>query len=103
QVERRVTSWKESRSHKQHPCPEFQLKWEAEVVEYVQCLWKKTLNDSPNTLGFNVPLLGPRFLPPTYLHTCKCPGNGAVEPMIQYLKPFNIVHPFYIPQLARCP
>lgn len=52
---------------------------------------------------FNVPLLGPRFLPPTYLHSHKRPGGGPVEPALQYLEPLNIIHPFYFPQLAQCP
>ncbi|KAG2353116.1 hypothetical protein BDR07DRAFT_1310779, partial [Suillus spraguei] len=50
-----------------------------------------------------VPLLGPQFLPPMYLHSHKRPGGGPVKPTAQYLKPLNIVHPFYFPQLAQCP
>ncbi|KAG1720557.1 hypothetical protein EDB19DRAFT_1776310 [Suillus lakei] len=72
-----------------NPRPQFQLQWESEIVEYVQFLWEKTRTRSkkgePGKLGVNVPLLGPRFMPPSYL------------------KPLNIVHPFYYPQLARCP
>ncbi|KAG1818940.1 hypothetical protein EV424DRAFT_1472649 [Suillus variegatus] len=92
-VEKRVVAWKESRNHKRNPRPDFQLKWEAEVVEYVQM----------SRVHFNVPLLGPRFLPPTYLHSHKRPGGGPVEPALQYLEPLNIIHPFYFPQLAQCP
>ncbi|KAG2739194.1 hypothetical protein P692DRAFT_20682524, partial [Suillus brevipes Sb2] len=63
-VEKRVSMWKESRNHKNHPRPEFQLKWEAEVVEYVQCLWEKSRPRSKkieptDKLGPNIPLLGP--------------------------------------------
>lgn len=86
---------------------QFQLQWESDIVEYVQFLWEKTRRRSKkgetNKLGVNVPLLGPRFIPPSYLHIEKRSGGGAVDPTIQYLKPLNIVHPFYYPQLARCP
>ncbi|KAG0694993.1 hypothetical protein DFH29DRAFT_880333 [Suillus ampliporus] len=109
-VEKRVRIWKESRNHKNHPRPEFQLRWEAEVVEYVQCLWEKSRPRSKkieptDKLGFNVPLLGPRFVPPSYLHVQKRLGLGcqAIEPATQYIKPLNIIHPFYYPQLATCP
>ncbi|KAG0692104.1 hypothetical protein DFH29DRAFT_883083, partial [Suillus ampliporus] len=106
-VERRINAWKDSRSHKQNLRPEFQLRWEAKVVEYVQFVWEKTRTRSkknePNRLALNVPLLGPRFLPPTYLHVHKCLGEGGVEPVIQYLKPLNIIHPFYFGCLAQCP
>ncbi|KAG0692816.1 hypothetical protein DFH29DRAFT_1043843 [Suillus ampliporus] len=106
-VERCINAWKDSRSHKQNPWPEFQLRWEAEVVEYVQFVWEKTRTRSKknelNRLAFNVPLLGPQFLPPTYLHVHKRPGEGGVEPVIQYLKPLNIIHPFYFGCLAQCP
>ncbi|KAG1735767.1 hypothetical protein EDB19DRAFT_1638243 [Suillus lakei] len=88
-----------------NPCSQFQLQWEAEVVEYVQFLWDKTQTswlkkNEPNKLGFSVPLLGPWFVPLSYLHIQKCSGGGAIEPTTQYLKPLNIVHPFYYPRLA---
>ncbi|KAG0698511.1 hypothetical protein DFH29DRAFT_1018080 [Suillus ampliporus] len=92
-----------------NPCPQFQLQWESEIVEYVQLLWEKTRTWSKkgdleaSKLGMNVPLLGPRFMPPSYLHIQKWSGGGAVELKIQYLKPLNIVYLFYYPQLAQCP
>ncbi|KAG1756790.1 uncharacterized protein EDB91DRAFT_1233514 [Suillus paluster] len=72
------------------------LRWEAEVIEYVQF-------NEPSRLAFNVPLLGPQFLPPTYLHVHKHPGEGVIKPVVQYLKPLNIIHPFYFRHLAQCP
>ncbi|KAG2085011.1 uncharacterized protein F5147DRAFT_782255 [Suillus discolor] len=106
-VEKRVSTWNEARSHMNNPRPQFQLQWESEIVEYVQFLWEKTRTRSkkgePSKLGVNVPLLGPRFLPPSYLHVQKRSGGGAIEPTTQYLKPLNIVHPFYYPQLGQCP
>ncbi|KAG1792887.1 uncharacterized protein HD556DRAFT_1238460, partial [Suillus plorans] len=87
-----------------------QLRWEAEVVEYVQCLWEKSRPRSKkieptHKLGLNIPLLGPRFVPPSYIHIQKRSGLGHqdIEPVTQYIKPFNVIHPFYYPQLATCP
>ncbi|KAG1751553.1 uncharacterized protein EDB91DRAFT_1045192, partial [Suillus paluster] len=106
-VEKRVSTWNEVRSHMNNPRPQFQLQWESEIVEYVQFLWEKTRTQfkrgKPSKLGVNVPLLRPWFMPPLYLHIQKRSGGGAIEPKIQYLKPLNIVHPFYYPQLAQCP
>ncbi|KAG2115051.1 uncharacterized protein F5147DRAFT_569298, partial [Suillus discolor] len=93
-------------SHMNNSRPQFQLQWESEIVEYVQFLWEKTRRRSKkgktNKLGVNIPLLGPWFMPPSYLHIQKWSGGGAIDPTIQYLTPLNIVHPFYYPQLARC-
>ncbi|KAG1776098.1 hypothetical protein EV702DRAFT_1269133 [Suillus placidus] len=106
-VEKQISTWNEARSHMNNPRPQFQLQWESEIVEYVQFLWEKTQTWSkkgePSKLGVNIPLLGPRFLPPSYLHVQKRSGGGAIEPTMQYLKPLNIVHLFYYPQLGQCP
>ncbi|KAF8423455.1 hypothetical protein L210DRAFT_3422835, partial [Boletus edulis BED1] len=88
--------------------PLAQLKWEAEVVEYVTSLWNATRCRSQKatktkTLGFDVPILGPRFVPPTYLHSRLRPGPTNIQPDVQYLKPINIIHPLYYPELAKCP
>ncbi|KAG2043856.1 hypothetical protein BDR03DRAFT_930693 [Suillus americanus] len=92
-----ISIWKESRNHKNHPHPEFQLRWEAEVVEYKI--------EPTDKLGLNIPLLGPQFVPPSYMHIQKCSGlrHQVIEPVTQYIKPLNIIHPFYYPQLATCP
>jgi hypothetical protein len=63
-VEKQVSIWKEFHNHKNHPYPEFQLRWEAEVIKYVQCLWEKSQPQSKkikptDKLGLNIPLLGP--------------------------------------------
>ncbi|KAG2035695.1 hypothetical protein BDR03DRAFT_805266, partial [Suillus americanus] len=87
-----------------------QLRWEAEVVKYVQCLWEKSRPRSKkieptDKLGLNIPLLGPRFIPPSYMHIQKCLGlrHQVIKPVMLYIKPLNIIHPFYYPQLATCP
>ncbi|KAG2129219.1 uncharacterized protein EDB93DRAFT_1069119, partial [Suillus bovinus] len=55
-------------------------------------------------LDHKVPILGPHFMPPSYLHARKRnQSEPAVNPEILYLKPCRIIHPFYYPKLARCP
>ena len=50
-----------------------------------------------------MPILGPRFVPPTYLHSQLQPGPTDVQSDIQYLKPISIIHPLYYLELAKCP
>ncbi|KIJ13163.1 hypothetical protein PAXINDRAFT_14062 [Paxillus involutus ATCC 200175] len=106
-VKARVTAWKNLPSQKKSPRPICQLEWEAEVVEYVTLLSKKVRpckkGDAPSKLSLNVPILGPHFVPPSYMHVNKRPGVVNITPEIQYLKPINILHPFYYPELACCP
>jgi hypothetical protein len=87
-----------------------QLEWEAEVVEYVGFVYKltKTHGNSkkatlPPCLPKDVPLLGPWFLPSLYLHIQKRQSMPIINPEISYLKPLNIVHPFYYDSLGSCP
>ncbi|KAI6009042.1 Septin-domain-containing protein [Pisolithus marmoratus] len=108
QQNRRVKAWSDLPAQKKNQRDSLQLSWEAEVVEYVNFLWqktwprKKTANE-PAAIGLDVPILGPRFLPPTYLHTHKQPGLSSIVPEMRYLKPINVVHPFYYPELTCCP
>ncbi|KAF9239576.1 hypothetical protein BU15DRAFT_15861, partial [Melanogaster broomeanus] len=106
-VKKRVKTWKDLPAAKASLRPLFQLEWEAEVVEYVNFVWKSTRLHKkgmpPKKLPYDVPLLGPHFMPPTQLHASKRPGTSTVSPEIQYLKPLNVVHPFYYPELAQCP
>ncbi|KAM6489712.1 hypothetical protein JOM56_014735, partial [Amanita muscaria] len=92
-----------------YPRPCAQLEWEAAIVQYVNFVHdttrarpKKSAVSLPR-LSNEIPLLGPRFLPPSYLHARKRPGNAPIEPELMYLRPLNVVHPFYYPSLARCP
>ena len=69
-----MEKWKKLPATKAYNRPLAQLKWEAEVVEYVASLWNATHCRSQKamtakTLGFDVPILGPHFVPPAYLHT----------------------------------
>ncbi|KAI9463753.1 hypothetical protein HD554DRAFT_2027024, partial [Boletus coccyginus] len=85
-----------------------QLKWEAEVIEYVNLLWNATHSHSNKstivkTIGHDVPLLGLQFVPPIYFHTRLHPDLLNIKPEMQYLKPITIVHPLYYSKLAVCP
>jgi hypothetical protein len=104
-VANRVQHWKKVHLDQEAT----QLQWEAEVVEYVNYLHCQTRvhankkeGTAPN-LRKAIPLLGPRFVPPSYLHLQKRHVAPIIEPESAYLRPLNIVHPFYYPQIARCP
>jgi hypothetical protein len=73
QMKKRKDEWMKHRSAQ--PEREQQLEWDANIVEYVQYVHKKTSihagtqnGTAPPSLGKEVPILSPRFLPPTYLH-----------------------------------
>ncbi|KAG2034932.1 hypothetical protein BDR03DRAFT_869007, partial [Suillus americanus] len=86
-----------------------QCEWEAEVIEYINYISEKTQIQSAKTLmqpclDSRIPILGPHFLPPSHLHARKCnQSEPAITPEVLYLKPLRIIHPFYYPELARCP
>jgi hypothetical protein len=86
-----------------------QLEWESHVVEYVTYIWHLTKihgnskKDKIPTLPITIPLLGPCFLPPTYLHVQKRHEKAEIMPETAYLKPLNIVHPLYYANLSKCP
>lgn len=88
-----------------------QLEWAANVVQYVNHVYtatnvrgkgKKGEPPSPD-LKKEIPIFGPRFLPPTYMHIQKHSSTSTILPAPAYLKPLHIVHPFYYPDLAKCP
>lgn len=51
----------------------------------------------------DIPFLGPHFTPPTFIHSQKRLVTPDITPDTTYLKPLNVVHPFYYPELACCP
>lgn len=79
-----------------------QLKWAAHVVQYVNTVWKMSKHGQ-NELKRDIPLFGPRFIPPTYRDAQRRELLPNIEPSIMYLRPLNVVHPFYYPELASCP
>jgi hypothetical protein len=87
-----------------------QLEWASNVVEYVSYVFKATTvragtkkGTGPPCLMKEVPILGPRFLPPGYTHLQNRISTPLIEPKTAYLKPINIVHPLYYPDIAKCP
>jgi hypothetical protein len=108
-VKDRVNLWKKCRgSHS--ATSDAQLEWESCVVEYVNFVHGQTrihgnTNKAaqPKPLPKEIPLLGPRFIPPTYQQIERRHAAPIIEPESAYLKPLHIVHPFYYPRLARCP
>ncbi|KAJ7937613.1 hypothetical protein B0H13DRAFT_1588392, partial [Mycena leptocephala] len=86
-----------------------QLEWEANVVEYVNCISKLiTVNGNskkstgPAPLPKGIPIIGPRFVPPGFLDIQKR-GGLNLQPSCLYIRPLNIIHPFYYPSITTCP
>ena len=106
QVKERVDGWLDARSLTQS-CNKDQLMWTAEVVQYVTYLWKmvntRRAGKPDNILTQPIPILGPRFLPPSYLHIHRRNMSPTIEPAKAYLKPLNVIHPFYYPEISVCP
>ncbi|KAK7055962.1 hypothetical protein R3P38DRAFT_3170627 [Favolaschia claudopus] len=105
-TEKRVNTWLGSRSGDAQLTK--QLTWESHVVEYVNFAYKATTEhgnkkDSfgPPPLRKEIPILGPRFLPPTLFDITKR-GSTTLEPASLYIRPINIVHPFYY-DISQCP
>jgi hypothetical protein len=87
-----------------------QLEWEAHVVEYVNFLWGRTKvhggagkEIAAPYLSKDIPLMGPQFVHPSYLQLERRQYAGGPSPATAYIKPINVVHPFYYPTLTRCP
>ncbi|KAI0685313.1 hypothetical protein C8T65DRAFT_712687 [Cerioporus squamosus] len=83
------------------------LEHEAHLCEYVNFLSKHTRATAkgapPSTLNPRIPLLGPRFEPPSFSHIQRRSAAPEVVPTTAYLKPVTIVHPLYFPELGECP
>lgn len=85
------------------------MEWEAEIVEYVDFIYKLTSlhGNSKATvapvLKKEIPLIGPRFLPPSYLQLQKRSTTPKIELEVSYLVPLNIIHPLYHQGLSACP
>ncbi|THH23181.1 hypothetical protein EUX98_g7992 [Antrodiella citrinella] len=101
EVEDRVKQWKTARKN-QSTCHD-QLTFISNVVQYVNVAWKASEHGTV-PLKNNFPLFGPCFLPPTYFDIQRRDHNHKdIVPETMYLKPVHIIHPFYYPDLARCP
>ncbi len=98
--------WIKNRTKSKQSCNTSQLKWDAHVVEYVNYVHTKTRagpNLSLKSLAKDIPIYLPRFTPPTLFHHLRRHTAARISPAILYIKPLNIVHPFYYPELRRCP
>lgn len=88
-------------------CNREQLQWAAEVVQYVSYLWKSVntrgIGNPAGVLKDKIPILGPQFLPPSFLHVLRRDASPQIEPTIAYLKPLNVIHPLYYPEISTCP
>ncbi|KAK7012718.1 hypothetical protein R3P38DRAFT_2549502 [Favolaschia claudopus] len=108
-VAKRVASWTKNREKQSQYQP--QLEFEAHVAEYVAFLYtetrptRTTKNSNtvpkPKTLKPSIPIYGPRFTPPSLIDVRR--RGGSTRPEIAYLRPINIVHPFFYPLLTKCP
>ncbi|KAI0365887.1 hypothetical protein BV20DRAFT_953337, partial [Pilatotrama ljubarskyi] len=100
QVEARWKSWHKRRPSQSQYVP--QLEWAPHIVEYVN--WVYRLTDSAKApLKAAIPLLGPRFLPPTYMHVNKRSATADIVPETSYLKALTVIHPLYFDNLKECP
>lgn len=91
-----------------------QLQWESSVVEYVNYLWKSTrvhgnakgvAATSFKPLSRDIPLYGPKFIPPSYMDLERRSATPDITPQTMYLRPLRVVHPFYFHQrkFHQCP
>ncbi|TFY74060.1 hypothetical protein EWM64_g9952, partial [Hericium alpestre] len=88
-----------------------QIAWSAEVVAYVAFLFSQAKANTgcsqstrqPPFLKLSVPVLGPRFIPPSFRHIERRSEFPDIDPEAAYLQPLSIVHPFYFPSLSTCP
>ncbi|KAK7000737.1 hypothetical protein R3P38DRAFT_3218571 [Favolaschia claudopus] len=84
-----------------------QLTFEANIVEYVSLMYTESRHHGnskatgPKTLPKGFPMLGPRFVPPSLLEAKKR-SPAKIEPNSLYMRPLNVVHPFYYDNLC-CP
>ncbi|KAG1769928.1 hypothetical protein EV702DRAFT_1049495 [Suillus placidus] len=109
-VKKCVESWTgRATARMTNPRPRRQYEWEAEIVEYINYISDKTRTRSTKALArlcldSKVPILSPCFLPPSYLHAWKRnQSEPAINPETLYLKALCAIHPFYYPELVKCP
>ncbi|KAJ6502910.1 hypothetical protein C8R47DRAFT_1251855 [Mycena vitilis] len=105
-VNERLKKWLGQGHH--DPQVKRQLEWESNVVEYVDYLYAATRHHGnsnatgPKLLRKGIPIYGPRFVPPTFLEAQKRTPT-KIQPSVQYLRPLNVVHPFYYNNIGHCP
>ncbi|KAJ3477525.1 hypothetical protein NLI96_g10403 [Meripilus lineatus] len=112
EVKKLVEKWTKARESSDQPIVHDQLVFAAQVVQYMNYIthlpsagksFPNADKTIPITLPANIPLYGPRFIPPGYLDVQKRHASPDIKPKTAYLKPLHIIHPFYYPQLRACP
>ncbi|TCD65447.1 hypothetical protein EIP91_002660 [Steccherinum ochraceum] len=97
-----VTKWTTKRQNSGQAVNKAQLTLVANIVVYVDILVAETSihGNSKTTatrraLPYTFPILGPRFVPPDYLHVIKHSPQPQIEVETAYLQTVTIVHPWY--------
>ncbi|KAJ7077700.1 hypothetical protein B0H15DRAFT_954994 [Mycena belliarum] len=106
----RVATWMKSvpQNLKQDLQLQRQLEWESNILEYVGYVYKESRHhensnqSGPKNLRKGILILGPRFVPPGLLDARKR-DSTTVPASALYIRPLNVVHPFYYDNLAQCP
>ncbi|KAJ6460701.1 hypothetical protein C8R47DRAFT_1226202 [Mycena vitilis] len=109
-TEKRLKTWIRGHPEELRKDPQLirQLDWEANVVEYVTYVHTESRNHgnskalTPKLLPKGIPIFGPRFVPPTFLEAKKR-NPTSIQPAVQYMRPLNVVHPFYYDGIGKCP
>ena len=108
QVQKTVAQWKKNQTAQLDSNE--QLEFATHTVEYTNYVQSATSvhkgaksHADPPVLKAGVPLLGPLFLPITYIYFQKRSKRPQITPKVGYLKPIHIIHPFYYPNLKKCP
>ncbi|EGO20418.1 hypothetical protein SERLADRAFT_442552 [Serpula lacrymans var. lacrymans S7.9] len=111
-VQKRVKTWTENRPTLSSKAQTAQFEWAANVVEYVDYIYKVTKvhgnkklasTTAPQNVKIDIPLYGPQFIPPTYFHLEKRQFQPTIKPELTYLKPLNVIHPSFHKNLEKCP
>jgi hypothetical protein len=112
QVHKRVAKWKGTMKSGCTAAQEAQLKFIAEVVEYMMYLSNKVFphgnskEQTPRKLPSDIPILGPKFLPPSYAQQLRRNPSAQIVPETAYLKPVNVLSRFFLsndPNFGHCP
>ncbi|KIO24054.1 hypothetical protein M407DRAFT_26496 [Tulasnella calospora MUT 4182] len=97
-VQKRIDSWKSAKSTPSG----HQMEFAAHVCQYVKFTYSKVFANGK--CDPNLPLYGPRFLPPSpsvlYRNPLSC---SQILTRDFYLKPVTIIHELYWPSLLQCP
>ncbi|PIL34267.1 hypothetical protein GSI_03978 [Ganoderma sinense ZZ0214-1] len=104
-VEARWKGWQKHRDGSEQIAYVPQLEFIAHVVEYVNWVYGMTkTKHGRKPLPRDIPLYGPAFIPPSYMHEQLRNGmKTTVAPETAYLKAVTVIHPLYFPQLEKCP